>query len=253
MSDFKNDFQKPILEELKSIVVSKLKDEYLLEKQVLIKARVLSAEEAIGNPEKYDFPLLKGKEKIMEADFCGNRGHAYTDLYGGFRGSLSEIFNMDLSNNYRRALQVASINALAKYWGMADDTVHCKDEQPGKCALKSSAFVEEKYPGIEKIAFIGYQPAFVDIFSKKYRLKVLDLDQDNIGQNKFGNIILDGNKDMEEAVNWAELVFSTGSVLTNGSIDNILKLAGERKVLFYGVTISGTAAIMGLNRICFTE
>jgi len=242
-----------VFDATKDKMMKRLKQEGLLEKSILIKARVLSAQEAIGNPEEYDFPLLKGKEKIVEANFQGNLGHAFTDMYGGFRGSLEKVFKVEPSNNYRRVLQVAAINALAKYWGLVDNTAHCKDEQPKKCAMKSCEFIEKNYPQVRKIAFIGYQPAFVDIFSKRYAMKVLDLDQDNIGTEKFGQIILNGNNEMEGAVSWSDLVLSTGSTLVNDTIDNILALAGRRKVIFYGITLSGAAALLGLNRICFTQ
>ena len=241
-----------IFQTAKETVISRLKKEGLLEKPIFIKARVLSAQEAIGNPEEYDFPLLKGKEKIVETNFQGNLGHAFTDMYGGFQGSLEEVFKMPSSNNYRRALQVASINALARYWGLVENTVHCKDEQPKNCAIKSCEFIQKNYPRVKRIAFIGYQPAFVDIFSRKYKMKVLDLDDDNIGKEKFGNLILDGSKDMEGAVSWSDLVIATGSTLVNNTIDEILALAGKDKVIFYGVTLSGTAVLLGLNRICFT-
>ena len=240
-----------IFRRVKENVISRLKKEGLLEKPIFIKARVLSAEEAIGNPEKYDFPLLKGKEKIVEANFQGNLGHAFTDMYGGFQGTLEEVFKISPSSNYRRVLQVASINALAVYWKLVENAAHCKDKQPEKCALKSRRFIEEAYPGVKKIAFVGYQPAFVDIFLKKYIMKILDLDQDNIGKEKFGQIVLDGNKDMKDAVEWADLVLATGSTLVNDTIDEILALAGRDKVIFYGVTLSGAAAVLRLNRICF--
>ena len=242
-----------ILESAKEKVVKKLRKEGLLSNKVLLKAKVLSSVEAIGNPEEYDFPLLKGKEKIVEANFNDYLGHVFTDMYGGFYGSLEEVFAMDPSNNYRRALQVATINALCKYWGLAENTVHCKDKQPKVCADKCVKFIRKNYPAVERIAFIGYQPALVDAFSKKYILRVLDLDEDNIGKEKFGQIILDGNTDFPDAIQWAQLVLSTGTTVVNGTIDEILNIAGKEKVIFYGVTISGIAAILGLNRICFSK
>ena len=153
-----------ILEKTKQKVVTRLKKEGLLSKKILLKAKVLSAQEAIGNPEEYDFPLLKGKEKIVEANYEGYRGHAFTDMYGGFEGTLEEVFGMPSSNNYRRALQVAAINALTNYWGMGDDTVHCKDDRPKQCAREYLRYFDAHYPNVERIAFIGYQPALIDTF-----------------------------------------------------------------------------------------
>ncbi|MDD5574890.1 MAG: hypothetical protein PHH75_06905, partial [Candidatus Omnitrophica bacterium] len=135
-----------VLEAVKDIVLARINQESLSDRPILIKARALSPQEAIGNPETYDFPLLKGKEKIVEADYDGHLGHAYTDMPGGFQGSLSGLFGMAVINNYRRALQVAAINALVSRWGLVQDTVHCKDEQPRTCARRCRAFIEEKYP-----------------------------------------------------------------------------------------------------------
>ena len=242
-----------ILNSAKENIVKRLREENLLNDKILLEAKVLSAVEAIGNPEEYDFPLLKGKEKIVEADFNGHLGHAFTDMYGGFYGSLEEVFAMDSPNNYRRALQVATINALCEYWGLVDDTVHCKDNQPKICAGKCVEFVEKNYPAVERIAFIGYQPALIDAFSKKYMLKVLDLDKDNIGEKKFGQTVLDGRTCLKGAVEWAQLVLSTGTTVVNGTIDEIIKAAGKKRTIFYGVTISGVAEILGLDRICFSK
>ena len=242
-----------ILDLVKEKVVERLREENLLNDKVLLEAKVLSAVEAIGNPEEYDFPLLKGKEKIVEANFNDHLGHAFTDTYGGFSGSLEEVFAMDSSNNYRRALQVATINALSSYWGFVEDAIHCKDKQPKICAGQCVKFVQKNYPAVEKIALIGYQPALIDAFSKEYILKVLDLDKDNIGEKKFGQTVLDGRKCLKEAVEWSQLVLSTGTTVVNGTIDAILSAAKDKEVIFYGVTISGTAKILGLNRICFSK
>jgi len=241
-----------VLEAAKDLVVARIKEGALQDRLILIKARVLSAREAIGNPETYDFPLLKGKEKMVEADYDGHVGHAYTDMAGDFQGTLGELFGMAITNNYRRALQAAAINALVSWWGLVDNTVHCKDGQPKACARRCRTFIEEKYPQITRIAFVGYQPALLDIFSKGYQLKVFDLDKDNIGQVKFGHVVLDPSRDLPEALSWAELVLATGSTLTNGTIDDVLRYAGGQKVIFYGVTIAGTAALLGLSRVCFS-
>ncbi len=243
---------KNILDTVIESVTNRLKEENLIGADITIKARVLSAEEAIGNPENYDFPILKGKEKIMEADFMGFKGQAFTDMHGGYKGSLEGVFNLKSCNNYRRALQVSTINALARYWKLVNNTEHCKDEMPGICASKINDFIQQEYPGTEKITIVGYQPAIIDALSKKYNVRVLDLDIDNIGKEKLGVKIEDGEKNKESALAWADLVLATGSTLVNGTIDEIISYAGNKnKVIFYGVTIAGAAALAGLKRICF--
>jgi len=243
-----------ILEEAKEKVESRLKKEGLFESEITVKAKVLSPQEAIGNPERDDFPLLKGRERIMEANFKGHLGHAFTDMYGGFEGQLNELFDIPLNNNYRRALMVATINALSKYWGLVEDTVHCKDNQPQKCAKKCIEYFKQEFPEARKIALIGFQPALAEEVFQYYTLRILDLNKDNIGQIKFNVQVLDGQKDMKAAVKWADIVFATGSTSVNGTIDGILEAAGSAKrVVFYGVTIAGVAYWMGLQRICFTQ
>lgn len=241
-----------LLEKALEAAYGRTEKEGLLKDHVSIRARVLSPEEAIGNPEEYDFPLLKGKERIVEADFRKNPGHAFTDTYGGFEGTLKEVLSAGLTNNYRRALCVAAVNALVKYWGLVDNTAHCKDTQPKICASKISDHIKKAYPRVKRICFIGYQPAMIDALSKAFTLEVLDLDRDNIGKEKFGSIILDGNKDTESAIEHSELILATGSTLVNGTIDGILAMAEPKDVIFYGVTIAGAAALLGLKRICFT-
>lgn len=242
-----------ILNDAKIIVIERLKEENLLDKPILLEAKVLSTEEAIGNPEEYDFPLLKGKEKIIEANFEGRKGQAFTDMYGGFKGTLKEVFDLEPNNSYRRALQVAAINSLGRYWGLVDDTVHCKDLQPGLCARQSLDWIKAQYPHISRMAFIGYQPAFLDVFSGSFVIKVLDLDEDNIGKEKFGLKIFDGKEYLEDVIEWSELVVSTGSTVVNGTIDGIIEAAGTKDVIFYGVSIAAIAKLVNLKRVCFLE
>jgi hypothetical protein len=51
----------------------------LAEDIIRVSARALSPEEAIGNPEHDDYPLIVGRERMMEAEVagaCGQLGYA---------------------------------------------------------------------------------------------------------------------------------------------------------------------------------
>ena len=85
------------------------KKENLLSQSVQVKARVLSSKEAIGNPEANDFPLQKGKVRLMQARFGTGMGQAFTDHYGDFSGKLKDIIDMPLKNNFRRAVFIFSL------------------------------------------------------------------------------------------------------------------------------------------------
>jgi hypothetical protein len=222
----------------------------LLDGEVTITAKTLSPREAIGNPERDDFPLLKGKERLMQADFRGSRGQAFTDMYGSFRGRLCEILEMELANNYRRAVFIASLNAVMRGLNLAEGTVHCRDRGPEECARESARLAAAR-----KIAVIGLQPALAEACSKQGELRILDLDPDNIGREKFGTVIQDGSRGeiLQAAVDWGEIVLATGSSLVNGTFPGILRAAsaGRKRVIFFGVSIAATAKILNLDRFCF--
>jgi uncharacterized protein (DUF4213/DUF364 family) len=218
--------------------------------KVVIRARILDPQEAIGNPERTDFPLLKGKERIMQADFKGSYGQAFTDMYGNYEGRLDQIINMNLSNNYRRAIFVSTINAVMRYLNLIKGTIHCKDEDPEFCGEEIIKYISTNY-GNPKIAFIGYQPSLVEHCSKKFKVNVLDLDKNNIGKKKFGLTILDGEKEIEKILKWSDLAIATGSTFVNGSAQKIIDQIKDKPILFYGVTVAGIAKLLNLNRFCY--
>ena len=219
--------------------------EGLLDESIMITARTLTPEEAIGNPEDRDFPLHKGNERLMQAEFRGARGQAFTDMFGNFEGSLKDIFSMPLENNFRRAVFVAGLNAVMRSLGRTQGTVHCRDEDPKTCAGALVTYIRNKY-GDVKITQAGFQPRMIQALAPVFSLRVLDLDPDNIGTEKFG-ITVEGPDRAAEAVAWADVLLVTGTVLVNGNIDSFLT---GKPVIFYGTTIAGAAALMGFERFC---
>lgn len=216
-----------------------------------VSVTVKSPFEAIGTPKREDFPLVKGKERIVEASFRNSSGQAFTDAYASFDGTLKEILDLRLTNNENRAIFVATMNAVMKYLGMIEGTTHCKDEEPERCSKELADHISRNFGG-PKIVVIGYQPSTVENLSKRFAIQVTDLNAENIGETKSGIKILDGDTDMEQAVQWCDLVLATGSTVVNGAIDRILKAAKEKPLIFYGITIAGPAKLLGLNRFCIT-
>jgi hypothetical protein len=218
-----------------------------LEGEVVIKAAVLSPEEAIGNPEDKDYPLIVGKERIMQADFRGSLGQAFTDMYGNFSGRLSEIASIDLTNNFRRAIFISSLNAVMRYLGLISKTTHCRDEEPKLCSYELAKHIEENF-GHPRIAMVGLQPRIVEALSKKFELRVTDMDQANIGTEKFGCTI-HGPQMTEENLEWCDVALVTGTTIVNNTIDQFVI---SKPVIYYGVTISGAAKLLGLNNFCYS-
>lgn len=221
-------------------------DSGLLDKSITVKARALSTEEAIGNPESDDFPLMKGKERLMQAVLEDSAGQAFTDQYGDFEGSLKDILESDLSNNYRRSIFIASLNAALRHMGLIKGTIHCRDKEPSECAVRLAEHIRDEY-GSPKITQIGFQPRFVQELSANFDLRVIDLDADNIGTRKF-NTLIEGPDKTDDAINWADLLLVTGTTAANGTID---KFTDKKPVLFYGTTIAGAAYLMGWDRFCY--
>ena len=217
----------------------------LMGETVQVKSRVLSAEEAIGNPEADDFPLQKGRERLMQASIDGALGQAFTDRFGDFEGVLEAILETPLTNNFRRAIFVASINAALRHLGLIQGTVHCRDQGPKQCAMALSDHIRNRY-GEVKIGIIGFQPRMVETLAAGFPVRVLDMDTDNIGKDRFG-VVVESPNAAPAAADWADLLLVTGTTLVNGTLPDFL---GEKPVIFYGTTIAGAAYLMRWTRFC---
>ena len=231
---------------LKKEFIKIINENGLESEEVVIKAAPLSPEEAIGNPEDRDYPLVMGKERLMQAELKGSLGQAFTDMYGNFSGRLSDIVEMDLTNNFRRAIFISSLNAVMRYLGLITKSIHCRNEEPRECSHELVKYIEKNY-GHPKIAFIGFQPRMVEALSKRFELKVTDMDINNIGAEKFGVKIHDPEK-TQEHLDWCDMVLATGTTVVNGTID---QFRVSKPVIFYGITISGVAKLLGLNDFCY--
>jgi len=214
--------------------------------EVVIKTIALSPQEAIGDPEDKDYPLITGRERLMQAEFKGSLGQAFTDMYGNFNGRLNDIVEMDLKNNFRRAIFISSLNAVMRHLKLVDKTIHCRNNEPRECSQELVKYVERNY-GQPKIAFIGFQPRMVETLSANFELRVTDMDADNIGTVKFG-VKIDSPEKTQENLKWCDMVLATGTTVVNSTF-NQFRLS--RPVVFYGITISGVAKLLGLNHFCY--
>jgi len=98
-----------------------------------------------------------------------------------------------------------------------------------------------------RIALVGFQPVHARRCSERGELKILDLDVENVGREKFGVVVLDGGTDMEEVLRWCDLALVTRTTV----VKPILEVAGAKaKAVFYGISIAGVARLLGLERFC---
>jgi len=215
--------------------------------KVLIYGKILTTEEAIGNPDRKDFPLIKGKEKLLQAEFKGALGQSYTDSPSEFEGTIEEFIKKPLDSNFSIAAFIATLNAVMRYLNLANKTIHCKDNQPDECGEKLAKQIEEKY-GDPKVALIGLQPALLDFCSRKFRMRVVDMDKNNIGKEKFNVLIEDAETKTDEVIKWCDFMLITGSTVANGTITRFLDI--DKPAIYYGTTVAGSAEILGLDRFC---
>ena len=241
--------QQNFYEELISRFAELIREHDLLGERIEVRGRILEPGEAIGTPKRQDYPLLKGKEKLMEAVFRGAQGQAFTDMPENFAGTLREIVGRPLETNYDRAVLISSINAVCNYLGISQNNIHCKNEEPEECAKAFATSLKDEF-GSPRIAFVGYQPAMIQELARHFAMRVVDLDQDNIGTVRYGVKIEDGSAAIGEFLDWGDLVLATGSSVINGTITNFIPHKTGKPAIFYGTTIAGTAALMGLRKYC---
>jgi hypothetical protein len=246
--------QHTILEGAKAAFEEILHDRELLDVPVSVTVKPLTPEEAIGSPQRRDYPIIEGKERIIEASVLGAKGHAFTDSPRNFEGAVRDVLELPLTSNRNRAVFIAVMNAMLRHLELIEGTVHCKDEDPEKCAKEIAAFLRETY-GAVRVGMIGLNPAIAEALASTFgagNVTVSDLNRDNIGREKFGVNIVDGRTETDALIERSDVVVVTGTTLVNGTFDAIMSSIRDLKknYLVYGVTCAGVCHLMGLNRMC---
>jgi uncharacterized protein (DUF4213/DUF364 family) len=226
----------------------------MLGADVSVLGKPLTPEEAIGTPGRRDFPIILGKERVLEATLLGSRGQAFTDSAKEYLGQLRDVVNLNLGTNENRAIYVATLNAVLAHVGRVDYTLHCRDDDPEVCGREIAQRLLADN-GKVRIGLIGLNPAIaenlVDTFGPDGVL-FSDLDPDNVGRRRFGVEVWDGRWRTEELIDRSEVVVFTGTTLVNGTFDAIFNRIGARgkDYLIYGMTATGVSELMGFRRIC---
>lgn len=247
-SDLLLDVRKIVLKNIKSL-------SHLLDESVFVEP--LGVEEALGDPAPYkDFALQRGEEKLIEATLNGEKGQAFTSRPSRWRGTLEEVLLLPLNLEKNRAIFLATVNALGRHLGWDDHTIHCKDKAPDRCGRKMAEFVSETLDPSAKVGIIGYQPAIIKHMAEvlgKERVKLCDLNPQNIGKDVFGVRVLDGDTALEEIARDCRVCLITGSTLVNSTMDRILQTMENRgvKPFIYGTTAAIPAKLLGIERLCF--
>ncbi len=222
----------------------------LYEKNISVLARPLTTEEAIGEPGRRDFPIVEGKERILEAKFEGIKGHAFTDSAKEFKGELQQILDLSLINNQNRAIYTAALNSVMNYLHLIEGTVHCKNDQPEKCAKQIAELLFEKFEK-KQIGLIGLNPAIADELLNAFgdeNVIVTDLYKNNMKDKK----ILNGREFTNYLIENSDIILLTGTTIVNDSFASIFKEIQRAKKQFfvYGVAAAAICKINNFNRLC---
>jgi hypothetical protein len=163
-----------------------VRENNLSNSDISIIVKTLSPEEAIGTPGRRDFPIVTGKERVVEAEFQVAKAHAFTDSPKEFVGKLEQVITMPLVTNGDRAIFIATMNAVLKHLNIVETTLHCKDEEPEKCAKEIASYIKEtSRPKI--VGLVGLNPAILEALSTVFgskNVRITDLNKQNIGTLK---------------------------------------------------------------------
>ncbi len=241
----KAEFYKQLKEKFTAVVV----DNNLDIDELSVTTKGLTPEEAIGITLRNDYPILEGKEVMLQASYKGSAGQAFTSTPVEFAGSLREVLDGDIEHDdLALALYIATMNAVMRHLGKVEGTIHCKNDAPEICAAKYVDYIKDTYGKDAKVLLVGYQAAFAAHLSEILNLRCIDLNPENIGKDINGCVVEDGH-DFIGARDWADVIMCTGSTIANGSIVDYIDL--DKDVIFYGTSVAAAAELMGLKRLCF--
>lgn len=227
-------------------------NEKLIDLEIAISSKALKNEEAIGHPDRDDFPLLRGKEVLLQAEVDGSLGQAFTSDPIAYRGSLRSIMDLPTDRPGNYALMVAAVNAVGKNLGIVSNTIHCLNNEPEECATRISKELFEKH-GPSKIGIIGFQPAIIENCVKVFgaeNIRVTDLSADIVGTVRYGVKIMDGLTDTKKLAEAVDFLLITGSILANGTAPAVLDDIGDTDCYFFGTTCAALAHINDFKRVC---
>ena len=212
-----------ILDNSKSRLAEIVTKNKLNDVQVTVLVKTLTPEEAIGVPGRRDFPIILGKERVVEAEVLGAKAHAFTDSPTEFVGDLKEVLTLPFTSNRERSIYVATLNAILRYLNLIENTIHCKDEDPERCGKEIASQLLKRW-GKVKVGFIGLNPAIAEILIETFgveNVRITDLNKQNVNSLKYGVKIWDGGEMTEELIKRSDVILITGTTFVNGTFDHI--------------------------------
>lgn len=197
-----------------------------------------------------EYALVKGKEVLIRCQIDEYYGDAFTDKPRTHKERLGQMHELASGDRGDRAIFFATLNAMLHHLGMIEKPIHCKEGDPKKCGRELAEFIMDKF-GKAKVAHIGYQPGHIEACSNHFESYVTDLNPENIGKEKFGRKILNGEKN-EEVIKKVDVACITGSTVTNGTLPELIEMCDTHgtEPIIYGVSAKGTLELLNMTGFC---
>ena len=200
-----------LYDRLKASLAELIEKRNLAGRNLQVRCRVLDSVEAIGSPNDQDYPILRGREHMVEAVFEGCRGQAFADEFENLDGPIERLLEMNVDTTARRAIFIAGLNAVFRWCQLCEKTVHCRDEEPRDCA----GHIHDVIPKGEKILLAGLQPRFLEVLAADNPVRAVDLDPRNVGEQRYG-VEIEPAEATADAIAWCDRILATGSTIVNG-------------------------------------
>ena len=196
-----------------------------------------------------------GGERLIEAVVDGSRGEAWTEQPADWQGTLGDVFSMPLKASGKRAIVVATLNALAGRLGLTGHNFRCRHGTPLTCGRELVAQLKARFEGVRRVVIVGYQPGVVEALVEAFGsggVRVLEHGAAHVGKVLHGVRIENGNADISADVRWCDVMLVTGSSVVNGTLDDLLRHSQDhsKPLVFFGNTIAAVAAVADLERLC---
>ena len=107
----------PVLQRGRELFSAIVAEHQLGNDPVEVRIQPLSPQQAIGCPQRQDFALLEGREVMIEAEFKGSFGQAFTDQPESFRGTLNDVQRLSLDSSANRSVFISTLNAVTSRLG----------------------------------------------------------------------------------------------------------------------------------------
>ncbi len=202
--------------------------------------------------------LAPGGDRLIEATVDGSHGEAWVDPASaacGWQGTLGDVFSMPLKAASKRAVVVATMNALASRLGLTGHNFRCRHGTPLTCGRELVRQLKGRFEDLAHVLVVGCQPGVVEALVEDLGAKgvrVLEHSASHVGKVLHGVRVENGNADITADVRWCDVMLVTGASVVNGTLDDLLRHSHNhsKPLVFYGNTIAAVAAVADLERIC---